>query len=186
MVKIEKIILSIFILSILSFNVYAFGVSSPYWDENPLIMNPGETKEVTMILQNMVGDKDITMMANLNSGHDIATLMDQSTSYNVPLGVSNVPVKLSITIPQDARSGQEWQVGISFKTVAENTGGVSIGGAVDKGFKVIVAEPPKVSAEVSKTKQSPVTLTGFIILVAILIVLILIIKYFYKSKEHKK
>ena len=67
MVKIYKIIFSITLFILLSYSVFAFGVSSPYWDENPLYLKPGETKEVTMILQNMVGEDDIKMTGELNS-----------------------------------------------------------------------------------------------------------------------
>ena len=185
MVKINKIILSVIALVILSFNVNAFGVSSPYWDDNPLYVQPGEIKEFKMILQNMVGDEDLTMIGELNSGNEIATITDPSTTYNVPLGSNNIPVNIKITIPQDAKPKQEWQVGVSFKTVTPNTGGVSIGGAIDKGFKVIVSEPPKVSAEVSKTEQGENKFTGFIILIIILIILIFIIKKVYKKRVNQ-
>ena len=188
MVKIKNIkiiILSMFLLITLSFNVNAFGVSSPYWDDNPLYMHPGETKDVVMVLQNMVGGENIKMTAELNSGKEIAMLTDQSTTYNVPLGSNNVPVHLKITVPSNAKPKQEWQVGVSFKTIAENTGGVSIGGAVDKGFKVIIAQP-KISTQAPKETKITQNSFGFIILVVILVTLILTLKHFNKKKEESK
>lgn len=181
--KTKLIIFSIILLVTLSYFVNAFGVSSPYWDENPLYLQPGETKEIVMILQNMVGGEDITMIGNLNSGNEIAKITDESLTYEVPLGVSNVPVHLRITMPSNAKPGDEWQVGIEFKTIAPNTGGVSIGGAISKGFKVIVPEKPSVSAEVPKVVQT--SAIGFIILVIILVILLVVIKYFYKGKKQK-
>ena len=184
MVNIKILVWSIFLLVILSYSVDSFGVSSPYWDENPLYLNPGESKEFEMVLQNMVGDQDITVIAELNSGSEIASLMDESTTYNIPIGNSNTPVKIKINIPEDAKSGQEWQVGVAFKTVVENTGGVGIGGAVSKGFKVIVKKEQAPSGTAVGGALSTQTL-GFLVLVIALIILVLIIKYFHKKKENK-
>ncbi len=184
--KIKKTTFIVVILLIaFSYGVNAFGVSSPYWDENPLYVQPGETKDVAMSLQNMVGDSDVTAIADLRSGSEIATITDDNKNYLVPLGVSNVPVNLKIQIPVDAKPGKEWNIGITFNTVAENTGGgVGIGSGVTKGFKVIVAEKPKISAQASKILGIQ-TLTGVIILIVILIILFLGIKHFYKRKNSK-
>ncbi|MBS3160591.1 hypothetical protein J4213_02720 [Candidatus Woesearchaeota archaeon] len=129
MVNIKILVWSIFLLVILSYSVDSFGVSSPYWDENPLYLNPGESKEFEMVLQNMVGDQDITVIAELNSGSEIASLMDESTTYNIPIGNSNTPVKIKINIPEDAKSGQE------------APSGTAVGGALSTqtlGFLVLV------------------------------------------------
>ena len=168
----------------ISFNVNAFGVSSPYWDENPLLMYAGETKDVVMSLQNMVGGEDMTVNADLDSGKEIAVLTDINTVYQVPIGNSNTPVKLKITIPEDAKPGQEWQVGLSFKTNAPNAGGVGISSGVSKGFKVKVIENPKA---VETTNPISLSLSGqtlgFLILIGILIILMLALKYFHKKRE---
>ena len=165
----------------LSFNVKAFGVSSPYWDENPLFVKPGETKEVTMILQNMVGSEDLIMIAELKGGKEIAIITDPSTTYNVPLGINNVPVHLRINIPEDAKPSQSWNIGVSFTTVTPATGGVGLAGAIVKGFPVKVIEEAKPTI-IPKVSEG---LTGFIILIIILVILMLIIKYIYKGKENK-
>lgn len=185
MVKIERIIiLFLFVLLLLSFNVNAFGVSSPYWDENPLLMRAGETRDVVMSLQNMVGGEDVTVNAELDSGKEIAVLTDTDTIYKVPIGNSNTPIKLKITIPEDAKPGQEWQVGLSFKTNAPNTGGVGISSGISKGFKVKVIENPKTGGATT----NPISLSlsgqtlGFLILVVILIILMLALKYFHKKR----
>ncbi len=180
-----KIILSTILLVILSYNASAFGVSSPYWDENPLYVNPGEAKEITMVLQNMIGDQDIKVIGELNSGKEIAILIDKSTTYNVPIGNSNVPVKIKINVPEDAKPKQEWQVGVAFKTVVDNSGGVGVGSAISKGFKVIVKEQAKVSETATKQVLST-QLIGFLIMLLILIVLVLAIKHFHKKRENKE
>lgn len=184
MVKTYKILFSTILFILLSYSVFAFGVSSPYWDENPLYLMPGETKEVTMVLQNMVGEDNIKMTGELNSGSEIAVLINPGIIYDVPLGSSNVLVNLRITVPEDAKPGKEWQVGVLFKTIADNTGGVGISGGISKGFKVIVKEEQEVSSEASK-ETGMQTLTQFIILLVILAALGLIIKYFYKGRHNK-
>ncbi len=178
--KIKMIILWIFLLVILAFDADAFGVSSPYWDENPLIVNPGDTKEFQMILQNMVGGEDITAEAKVNSGKDILSIADQNTIYKVPFGGNNIPVNLKVSVPENAKPGQEFQVGVSFKTVADNSGGVAIGTAVDKGFKVKIAEKPRVTSQSSKTNFNVQPLFGFIIGIAILIILFFILRRYHK------
>ena len=97
------------------------------------------------------------------------------------MGSNNIPVHLKITVPQDAQPEQRWDIGISFTTVAPNTGGVGLAGAVVKGFPVKVIEEVK-PAPVSKVQVSQ-NLVAFIVLVAILIILIFIMKYFYKRKK---
>ena len=184
MVKIKiMILLSFILIATLGLNVNAFGVSSPYWDENPLYLNPGETKNVVMVLQNMVGGEDVTAIGELDSGKEIAVLTDQITTYTVLSGVSNVPVNLKITVPEDAKPGQEWQVGVSFKTIAPGGGGVSIGTAVSKGFKVIVKEEP--STSFISTPEFSTQTTGFLVLAAALVILVFIIKRFHKKREDK-
>ena len=173
-----------FLLVALVYNVNAFGISSPYWSDNPLYVSPGETKDVVMSLQNMVGGGDTSVTAEVNSGKNILTITDKNKIYNVPFGSSNVPIHLRITVPADAKPKQEWQVGVSFKTIAPNTGGVSIGTGVDEGFKVIVKEKPKVSGKATKQIISS-QLAGFLILVIILIILSLTIKHFHKKRDNK-
>jgi len=177
---------------VLAINAFAIGVSSPYWDENPLYMQPGEVKEFRYLLQNMVGDKDIKIKAEIESGTTIMSFVDENNIYNVPLGKSDIPVNMKIIVPNDAKKGDEYQVGARFTTLSTDANGpLTINTAYSKGFRVIVGE--KVSPEIAKTVSGKATkpiistqLTGFLISLVILIILLFIIKYFYKHKEHKK
>ena len=72
------------------------------------------------------------------------------------------------------------------KTIVESSGGVGIGGAVSKGFKVIVKEEPKTTGSVLKIAGGLEPLTGFLVLIAILIILVLIIKHFHKKRVIKE
>ena len=68
-----------------SYQVSGFGVSSPYWDEKALVLSPGESKDIVLELQNMVGDEDIVLRAEVEEGSEIVTLVDEDLDYEVPL-----------------------------------------------------------------------------------------------------
>ena len=189
----NKIIITLFgiiLLAMISFNVNAAGVSSPYWDDNPLYVYPGEVKEFSYTLQNMVGDKNLKMQATVEGDSSIISLIDSNTIYDVPLGRSDVAVKVKITVPSNAQIGQEWQVGLRFDTVESTVEGrpVSIGSAFSKGFKVIVGNPPSQEESISGQSSKPLlseNLTSLVILVVILIVLFVLISYFHKKRNDK-
>ena len=102
--KCKKMILSlkllIAILMIIPL-VNAFGVSTPFWGEHQLVMAPGETKDAYVELQNMVGDEDITLKAEITKGSEIATLIDPSTEYLIPSGTRDVKVNIQVTMPKN-------------------------------------------------------------------------------------
>lgn len=189
---IKKVFFSLaFMLLIFIFisKVNAVGVSSPYWDEYPLIMQPGEVKEFNYLLQNMVGNDDIKIKAELESGTEIMEFLDTNMLYDVPLGRSDVPVRMRVTVPSDAEEGDEYQVGVRFTTITEaKEGAVSIGVAYSKGFRVVVGQPKTSENIVSQTTKIALSsqLTGLLILLAILIILILAIKYFHKKNNENK
>jgi len=174
---------------ILAFNVNAYAVSSPYWDEKPMYVQPGEVKEFNYLLQNMVGDKDVKVQAQLEPGTTIMEFVDKNTIYNVPFGTRDIPVNMRIKVPNDAKEGTWWDVGVRFKTVEETRDGpLTIGIEYSKGFKVVVGELGTATENVSGTVTKPILSTqtlGFLVLVVALVILVLIIKYFHKKKENK-
>ena len=46
---------------VLTSAVSAFGVSSPYWEGNPMNIARGDSKIVNLNLQNMVGDEEVNV-----------------------------------------------------------------------------------------------------------------------------
>ena len=96
--------------------VSSFGVTAPYWDDNPLIMYPGQTKDFSLILQNMVSTEDITLKAELVEGDEIATLTDTNLIYTVPAGRKDIDVNLRVEIPEDITLDKEYKIGVSFKS----------------------------------------------------------------------
>jgi len=65
-------LITIGILLLLQINlVVALGVNAPYWNENPLKMYPGETKEVVFPLVNSVNEPATEAIVSLTKGGEI-------------------------------------------------------------------------------------------------------------------
>ena len=72
----KKIILMLIILLGLVPITYGFGVTTPYWDDNPLIIAPGQSIEFSLFLQNMIGDNDLDATAKVSSGKEFVEILD--------------------------------------------------------------------------------------------------------------
>lgn len=117
--------------------VSSFGVSAPYWEDNPLVLAPGEQAEVRLKLQNMVGAEDIVLQATISSEGEIAMLLDSSSLYTVPRGTEDVIVPVRVTIPSDAVPGSVQRVSLTFVQVAgADEGTVQVAGAFSTSFPV--------------------------------------------------
>ena len=122
--------------------INAFGVATPYWDGYPLKLAPGESMIVNLDLQNMVGNENVTLRANLtNNGGGIANLTDKNLDYFIPLGKElNVPIK--IEIPKDAKMSGIYQIALTFIQVSSKKGGmVRVTGGVTTKFPVKIVNP---------------------------------------------
>ena len=156
--------------------VSAAGVTSGYYDGSPLVMSPGETKDIYLELQNMVGDKDITFKADIVNGSSIAKIIDKSDIYEVPFGRKDVKVNIKVEIPENATAGEKYNIGLSFRTVkTEGAGQLQFGQAIDKYFDVLVIAPVK--------EKSIINSSNFWITLAIIVIVIIIIIYFLRRKN---
>ena len=173
----KKICMTTIILIILSISfISAFGVSTSYWKGNPLQIAPGDTKTISLRLQNIGTEDDITVRAILTGGSEIASTEEKD--YLVKNGTKDTAVPVKISIPLDTEIGTEYRVTVSFKTVTPGgTGGVVLGTAIDTSFDVLVAE-----VEVGKAEKGNVNFTiGMVILLAIII--FILISAFKKKKK---
>jgi hypothetical protein len=148
--------------------VGAFGAGCSYWDERPLIMAPGETKQISCKLQNTVGDEDITMKVELLEGREIVTLTDESLEYFVPLGTKDAEVNMEVNIPKKSEDETRFNVRLSFQQVSNGEGGnVKLSGIIQKSFEVIVETDLEKAPEESAKKEGK---SMFIILILILVI----------------
>ncbi|MCR4284955.1 MAG: hypothetical protein NUV97_02825 [archaeon] len=184
MKKENLIIISIFFILAISL-VNAAGVAKPYWDEHPLKMFPGETKIINLTLQNMIGEKNLSFIAEVVSdGGGIVKLVQNNLTYFVPLGRYDIGVPIEISVPKEIVYGDTRQIEVSFTQVAGPGGGmVDIVGKLTVKFPIeIVNEensslyiPPK---ELEK-KETPVwiwIIAAAIILIALIILIIWLIR----------
>jgi len=170
-------VLSILVAAVVASQVYAFGVAS---ENGPITIYPGETKTINLRLQNMVGDEDLQVKANLTESAGIATL--DKTDYFVKLGTHNNEVNITLHVPSNAPINTEYKLIISFVTLTPGSAsGVSFAQGIDKGITVLV---------VAKTPEKPQagisTITIILIVAAIIIVIIVIILLIRRRKKQEE
>jgi hypothetical protein len=146
--------------------VSAFGVSAPYWNGNPLTMARGDTVTVNLNLQNMVGDADVSVIAELKSGLDITSL--KQNTFTVKAGTSDTLVPLEITIPRDSQPGEVRSVNVEFKTISNDQSGISMGTGMSVFFDVIASD--------ESTTNTTMIITIVIALAVLLVILWLVMK----------
>lgn len=171
-----KTLLLISMIILFMNTIFAFAVSSAYHPDNPLYIPPGETTEGYITLQNLAGESDVNIRAEIMSGSEILELTDPSNEYLVPAGEKTI-VNYKITIPSDAKIDDVYPINIVFTTITEG-GGFSFGSSIGQKFNVIVgsgAKPPE--------EGIPSWTIGLIIGAIILITIIIILT---KRKKKKK
>ncbi len=174
----EKRAISFLVLSVLLLGlVGAYGVSSPYWKGHPLNIAPGDTKTVSITLQNM-DEEDITIEVSLKKGSEIASIREGE--YLVKTGTKDTEILVTVSIPEDVNLDTLYEVTIaSAEVISGDTGGVALGIAMDTTFDVLVADV---------TKSEPEKTNAWIIylIIAIVIVIILILTTKKKKKKSRK
>ncbi len=170
----KKIIFLFVLILMLTSIVSAFGVASPYWSGNPLILGRGETQIVDLNLQNMVGEEDVKVKAELVAGSEITFLPKEI--YKVKAGTHDTMVSLKIKIPKEAEVGDVKTISIDFKTISEDIEGVSLGTGMVTSFDVIV------SGEAVKSSSEAVV--GLLILA--IIILVIVIWFVLKRKKNSR
>ena len=178
MKKYTLFMVTVGILLIMLPSVYSLGVTTPYWDTKPLNMVPGQSIEVELLLQNMVGGEDITLVGSVTQGADIATITDAHKEYKVPFGEKNVPVRVRVTLPASARVGDAPRiVGVSFKEVTQGGGNMlQLGTGVGSTFPVVVEAPQITGAAAAGGGVSGNLFVVVIALIAIALFMFLITK----------
>ncbi len=175
----NKIFLVLMFLNLLIPYVNAFGITSFYYEDHPLILNPGETKDVQLILQNEKSSPPVTLKAELNS--DIAVLTGKAI-FNLATAENNVPVNVKVTIPETAKIGDQYSVGLTFTTMAKpGNKMLELGTSITKSFPIVVGEI--IAKEPEKpVKQVSIEGIGTILIISLLVALILFIIYKRKRK----
>jgi len=164
----------------------AFGVSSPYWEGNPLTIYPGETKTVQLGYQNMgEGVEDLNVRAEITKGSEIASLSQQD--YVVASNTRDTQVEITVSVPESASIGTEYKVTLTSRTVTPGTeGGVGLGVGMDTTFDILVVEKPAVQEELPEEVSGISNIIIFVLLAVIILALILLVVIQARKKGKKK
>jgi len=177
-----KIITFAILILTLALYVKAAGVSSEYYNGNPLVMAPGETKDIQLELQNGVGSENIYLKGAVTEGNNFAKLIDQDTTYYVPLG-SKIKVNVRVSLPSDIQPG-EYKFIASFVTVTpgETSSNVRLGVGIDKIVPIRVNAPPRPTGFAALNSLGT---NGIAIIVIILTALVFLIMFFVRRPKKK-
>lgn len=164
----KKIILLPILLALLMVPfINAFGISSFYGYGNPpLTLAPGETKDINLFLQNMIGDQNISVKVRFNSS--IAKITDDSNVYFLPAQTKDNKMNIRVTIPSDAKTGSDYALTFYFAEVtSEQDGGtVSLGVEQTVTIPVVVMAKPVVP---QPSKQLPIPMISWLVLILIVL-----------------
>ena len=176
MADLQKIIAFIIGVVLLIPLVQGFGVTSAYWDTNPLNLYPGEEKIVELELQNMAGGEDIALLAKITEGADIAAILGETDKYLVPFGRKDVIVKVLIKLSPDAVPGEKRDVAVSFAQVADKSSGemIQMVSGVGKKIPIVVVSDQLSGAQVAGVSDGPLSLATIAILALIIVAVVLL------------
>lgn len=163
--------------------VSAFGIGIAYNVDNPLEINPGQSVDVPIRLQGAVSDGNITLVAKIENGSEIAKIMDSSNNYIVDSSkVIGAMVNLRVSVPENAPIGTEYIVTINYRDATPKQGGtVGLSLSISNTFKVVVTSP--IQEPTPTPVSSGMSTTTIILLIASIIVVIAIIWFLIKKKK---
>jgi len=172
----------------------AFGVTTHYWDTKPLIMYPGQIKDIDVELQNMVGDENLRLKAEIIEGSEIATLvMEPDNEYIVPLGRKDIKVNIRVAIPENAPLEDKYNIKVSFKQVAEEEGKmVQMVASVGTSIPIIIKSVEEVPVEQETpsqekpSKETTEKISPTSIAILSLVIIAIIVGYILLKKRKKK
>ncbi|MFH1290292.1 MAG: NEW3 domain-containing protein [Nanoarchaeota archaeon] len=166
---------------LLSSYTSAFAVSSAYWEENPLILGAGETRDIELTLQNLASSEDVHVKATISAGSEVIELIDVSDEYTVPAG-EKTTVNLRVTLPENAEAGDVYNVEVKFTTIAgSESGEFSLGSSIGENFNIVVRSDTADSGEDSQEGEISEGLIVILVIIAIIIIWLLV-----KKKTKKK
>jgi hypothetical protein len=169
------------IMLVSTINAFSFG--TPYTIGDPIHMYPGETKQITLSLQNSDAESGILAKLELSQSKEIAKLDKESYTIGYKLEVNPI---ITVSVPANAQIGDNYA--IIMRATQENAGGgemISMGSQITRGLGVLVVEKPVVPVE----QPAPVEEGGYgwtiTIIVVIVIIAVAIVIYVVFKRSRK-
>lgn len=181
----KKLKIITFVILILALAVYvkATGVSSEYYNGNPLAMGAGETRVIQLELQNMVGNEDVYLKGVITEGSNFAQIIDPDTTYFVPYGTKDTKVNVRITMPADIQPGiYKFTASFITTTPGQTSGTVRLGIGIDKIIPVRVNSPPKPTGFAAFKSMGT---NSIALIVVVLVALVFLIMFFVRKPKKK-
>jgi len=185
------------ILAILLVNtgfVLSLSVSTPYHKNNPLVMYPGQEREILFNLQNCPSlsatcdKKPLKVTVSLDDGKEIAEILS-GKDYTVDYGTSNTNIKLNVKIPTSTSVGADYLIRFTIASVPEdNAGAVQLGLKYNVEFPVLIkdqSDVPIIPANISNPLNQGNNF-GFMLIVILLIILLVVIAILYLIIQRKR
>jgi hypothetical protein len=131
------ILLNIIAVSILTNNVYAFGISTPYLKDNILLVNSNKSYVYIITLQN--GDDQDYYVDLIYSSTDNMVSVKQ-TSFYAQAETYDTKVYFEFIIPADAKIGQEYVLDYVAKPRTNNSDIISSDLEIARSIKIVVED----------------------------------------------
>ncbi len=197
LITLALIMLTIILVS--TNNTIAYGISMPYWKDNPLKMYPGQIKEVALNLQNCPSkseekcqQEDVDIIVSLEEGKEIAELTS-GTSYTIPFGTADTYIILKVIIPENAEIGSTYNIKLFIMSVPKKTiSNIQLGIGYNKEFPVKIVEESEAQTEEDVEKETEITLidkeeknvnTALLIGIFILLIMAVAIAYWMFKRK---
>jgi len=132
------------ILIILADTVRAFGISTPYLENNTLKVLPGQNYTYTLTLQN--GDEeDYYVDIIYSSTNNVANMI--SETYYTPAKTYNNTFNFNINIPSNAKIGEKYVLEYSAKPRTSGNGTVTLGVEIKRSVNILVTDEKNTNVE---------------------------------------
>lgn len=171
----------------------AFGISVPYFRDNPLYMFAGEEKTINIQAQNMIGTKAVMFKVSIKNGDRIANFIDIDDGEFITLALGqkrDLPIK--IIIPVDAeidalkndKKDFDFQIAVEMESSSPNgEGQVQFEGATRSLIPVIIVpEQEVVNRKIFTKKVILWSVAGIVLLILLVFASIFMVKR--KRRKH--
>ncbi len=146
----RNLVLSLtFVVAILFGTGFAsgIGVSQVYWEDNPLKMAPGESREIAFTIISDVGDEPADIIVEMINNGGVSSITS-GESYSVASGSRNTQILMRVSVPSNAEIGTRYDVKFNLKPDNVQTADtVQLGLEYSIEFPVIVVDESQSSGE---------------------------------------
>lgn len=186
-IKILSLLLMFLLVS--TGGVLAVGVSSPYWENNPLEMHAGQTRDVPFTLVSKDTDSISNVAVSLEKSGGVAEITS-GTEYTVQPGTKDTEIILRISVPASASIGDEYDIEFSVKPSLEaaDQGNVQLGISytVDFPVRVVGEGDVIISSTTNETTQLPEKTSGVGVIISWIVAIIIIITIIFWLVRKKR